>query len=138
MKKIIGIAAAVLIAGTALTGCTSQSDTVSQNISQDAEYFKISRQIVFYNGITDKYIAEVNGRCSVDESSDLNDTLAVTCKVGPDQFVKDYLGKSDNVTWFALQTVPAKSDPYHYEIYFKPEEIVPNVKISTSVTDDNG
>jgi hypothetical protein len=133
LKKIAGLAVGALLVGLALTGCVSQSDTVSKNISTDAEYFKVSRQIVFYNGITDKYIAEVTGRCSVDDSEDLDSTLAVTCKVGPNKFIKDYLGKSDNVTWFALQTVPLKSDPYHYKVVFKPEGVIPDIRVSTSV-----
>ena len=120
-----------------LTACVSQSTTVSQNISTDAEYFKISRQIVFYNGITGDYIAEVNGRCSVDESAELSKTLAVTCKVGPNTFIKDYLGKSDNVTWWALQTVPSQTDPYHYTIRLKPETIIPDVKVDTSINNSN-
>lgn len=122
----VGIAIGAVIG---LAGCMSEADTVSQNISTDAEQFKVDRQIVFYNGITDKYIAEVNGRCSVDESGDLDNTLAVTCKVGPDKYIKEYLGKSDNVTWFALQTTSVDESVYHLKIIFKPENVVPDFQL---------
>lgn len=134
-KKLIAAAIITLTLTAGLTACASQSDVASQNISQDAEYFKIERKIVFYNGITDKYIAEVTGKCSVDDSTDLDKTLAVTCKVGPNTFIKDYLGKSDNVTWFALQQKPVAESVYNFKITFKPETIIPNLQLSTSATD---
>ena len=138
-KRTKFLLAAGLLAGAAvigLSGCSSQSDVASHNLSEDAEYFKIERQIVFYNGITDKYIAEVTGKCSVDDSTDLDKTLAVTCKVGKDKFIKNYLGKSDNVTWFALQEKPVAESVYNYKVIFKPETVIPNLQISTSLTDD--
>lgn len=126
------IAAAVvglgLVAG-ALAGCTSDAHVASDNLSKEAEQFRVERQIVFYNGITDKYVAEVTGRCSVDDSADLKNTLAVTCKIGPDKYIKNYLGKSDNVTWFALQTKAVDVSVYHYEVIFKPENVVPDLRV---------
>lgn len=135
MKLRTKIAAAIItgaaLAG-ALTGCSTDSTVASANISRDAEMFRIDRQIVFYNSITDKYMVTVNGRCSVDDSADLKGTLAVTCKVGPNTFIKDYLGKSDNVAWFSLQSKPSKESVYNYEVIFKPETIIPNIDVQTS------
>jgi outer membrane lipoprotein-sorting protein len=129
-KKVIS--AAVAIAATVVVaGCSSQADTVSKNISTDADSYKIERQIVFYNGITGQYIAEVDGLCSIG-NDDPAGKLSYTCKVGPDQYIKNYLGISNNVTWFALQTKAANADPYHYEVIFKPEEIIPNLQLQTS------
>lgn len=127
MRKL----ALVLVAIAALSACSSQADTVSENISKDADSFKITRQIVFYNGITGDYVAEVTGRCSIGNNDDAG-KLSYTCKVGEDKYIKNYLGLSDNVTWFALQVEPSKEDPYHYKVIFKPEEIIPNVDLQTS------
>src|SRR5206468_12595840 len=124
-------AALVLGALVALTGCSSQADTVSKNLSTDADNYKVTRQIVFYNGITGTYVAEVTGLCSIGNDDPAGE-ISYTCKVGPDKYIKNFLHISDNVTWFALQTQPATSDPYHYEIVLKPEEIVPNVRFQTS------
>lgn len=126
------IAAVVGLAiGTALglAGCSSDADTVDRNISIEAEQFRIDRDIVFYNSITDKYMFEIKGKCSVDDSVDLSRTLAVTCRIGPDKYVKEYLGKSDNVAWFSIQTKPSDVSRYHYEVIFKPEQIVPDVRV---------
>lgn len=131
MNKVIkSVAAAVLLAG-GLSACSSQADTVSSNLSKDADSFKITRQIVFYNGITGEYVAEVTGKCSIGNNDDAG-KLSYTCKVGENQYIKNYLGLSDNVTWFALQVEAAPSDPYHYTVIFKPEEIIPNVDLQTS------
>lgn len=131
MRRTMKLAAgAVVLAAAAatLTGCTTDSDRVSQNLSTDAEQFRVSRQITFYNGITDKYVAVVNGRCSVDDASaDLpGQTLAVTCETAPGKYIKDYLGLADNVTWFAIQVGTDAVSPYHYEIVFKPQNVIPS------------
>jgi hypothetical protein len=123
---IVGTAAAALI-----TGCVSDSDRASQNISTEAEQFRIERQIVFYNSITDKYMVTINGRCSVDDSADLARTLAVTCKIGPNKYIKDYLGKADNISWFSLQSKPVDVSVYHYEVIFKPETVIPDLRVES-------
>lgn len=125
MKKL---AVAALALPLALAACSSQADTVSHNLSKDADSFRITRQIVFYNGITGGYIAEVTGKCSIGNNDDAG-KLSVTCMTGPNEFIKNYLGLSDNVTWFALQTKAAPSDPFHYEVVFKPQEIIPRLDV---------
>lgn len=121
---------AAAVAALALAGCTTEAHTVSDNLSTDAEQFKVERQIVFYNGITDKYVAQVRGRCSVDGQSGLpGGTLAVTCKIGPNRYIKDYLGLSDNVTWFMLQQHPVDASVYHYQVVFKPENVIPDFTV---------
>lgn len=123
-KTLVGAALAALTLAAA--GCSSDASVASKNLSKDADNFKIDRQIVFYNGITGAYVAEVDGKCSVD---DTGAKLAVTCKVGKDQYIKNYLGLSDNVTWFALQNGPAKVSVDHYKVIFKPSEVVPDFEV---------
>lgn len=127
MKKALtaGIAGLLL-----LTGCTSDASTASHNLSQAADQFEINRQVVFYNGITDKYIAEVEGRCSI-EADSADGQLEVTCRTGPDAYVKHFLGLSDNVTYFVLQSEPADVDEFRHRIIFKPESIVPDIDLET-------
>lgn len=126
MNKMTAAAIAGLAALT-LAGCSTDADVVSENLSKEADSFNIMRRVVFYNGITDKYIAEVKGRCSTDTQTGVpSGTLAVTCETSPGQYIKDYLGKSDNVTWFMLQIDANAVSPYHYEFVLKPENVIPS------------
>ena len=45
-----------IMAITDLTGCSTEADTVSQNLSKSADSFEVQRRVVFFNGITDKYL----------------------------------------------------------------------------------
>lgn len=143
MKKKILAAIGLLSVGTilavGLTGCTSDSTRASQNISTEAEQFRIQRQFIFYNSLSDTYVASLVGKCSVD-ASDISNTITVTCKIGSDKYIKDYFRNADNVTWFALQTKPVAVDVYHYEVVLKPANIIPNLQVETGkngATDDS-
>ncbi len=119
----------VAITGTVtLTGCWSDADTVSRNISEDADYFRIPRRIVFYNGITDKYILAIEGFCSIFKDNQ-DQQLEVTCKTGNKEYKKHYLGVSDNVTYFAEQIEGANVSPNYHKVIFKPQEIIPDIEI---------
>lgn len=127
MKKTkIALALATLTLGGGLAACSSDADVASSNLSKAADNFEIQRRIVFYNGITGEYMLEVTGLCSIGNNDDA-DKLSITCKIGERQFIKHYLGKSDNVTWFAEQIDTADVSVNHYRVTFKPQEIVPDI-----------
>lgn len=130
MKRITLIVAAAIVLASAvvLTGCTStDADVAAHNISKAAEQFEVARRIVFINGITDKYLLEIDGYCSVETSeSALGGSIEVTCKIGPGKFKKSFLGLSDNVTYMVEQIDPIDVSVTRYRVIFKPEAIVPN------------
>ena len=136
MKKknltIVAAASLALVAAPLLTACTSDADTASINLSTAAEQFEINRKITFINGITDQIILEVEGRCSVETTgSALDGALEVTCKVGPDEYKKDFLYLSDNVTATVEQLDPVDVSVYNYRFVVKPQAIIPNIDIQT-------
>lgn len=130
MKKGLRLLAAAVLALTIglAAGCSSDADVASQNLSKDADNFKINRRIVFYNGITGDYILQIEGYCSLG-NDDPQYKLTVTCKTGPDQYKKHFLGLSDNVTYFCEQIEGANVSPNHYKVIFKPSTIVPDVEV---------
>ena len=131
MKKTILSSLVAMMVLIILTGCTStEADTVNYNISKSADSFEVTRRIVFFNGITDKYLLTIEGQCSLDVTSEKN--LRVTCKVGKDEYKRHYLGLSDNVSYFVEQVELAKVDPFHYRVMFRPESILPDIDIQTS------
>lgn len=113
-----------------LAGCTSEADVVSENLSKSADSFEVQRRVVFFNGITDKYLLTIEGLCSLNAES--NKKISVTCKVGEAQYKKHYLGLSDNVSYFIEQTDAKYESAYHYKVLFRPEEIIPDIDLQTS------
>ncbi len=131
MKTKLASAFAILMV-LLLAACT-EADTVSQNISKAADSFEVQRRIVFFNGITDKYLLTIEGLCSLG-NADKERELSVTCKVGDKQYKKHFLGLSDNVSYFVEQTDAVTADPFHYRVIFRPESIIPDIDLQTSRT----
>lgn len=122
MRKII---TGMLILAS-ITACRRDSQVASRNLSYAADNFELNRRIVFYNGITSDYILTIEGRCSVEAK---NKQLAVTCKTGPGNYKKHYLGLSDNVTYFSEQIEGEDVSVYRYKVAFKPSVIIPDVEL---------
>ena len=135
MKKI----ALALLIGLVFSACSTDADVASSNLSKAAEQFEIQRRIVFFNGITDTYLMTVEGRCSIESGghTGVAGSLEVTCKIGPNQYKKHFLGLSDNVSYFVEQIAAADVSEYRYRVIFKPETIVPSIDLETSADNDN-
>jgi hypothetical protein len=122
-KIVIGL---TLGAALLLSGCTTDADMASKNVSTAADNFEVNRLIVGINGITDQVLFSVEGRCSITRDGD----LVVICKEGPDQYKKHYLGLSSNVTYVSTQLEPIDVSVYHTRIILKPQNIVPDFDLS--------
>ena len=120
--------AVLMLVCLALAGCTTEADVASHNVSKAADQFEVRRRVVFYNGITDSYMLSIEGLCSLG-NYDKPGELSVTCKTGPAEYKKYFLGLSDNVTYFAEQIGSVEADPYHYRIVFKPSTILPDIDV---------
>ena len=119
MKYILLIGILVIF-----SGC-DDAMVADHNITKAADNFEVNRRVVFYNGITDKYILVIEGRCSIVDNAG---QLEVLCKVGPGKYKKHFLGLSDNVTYFAEQIDAIELSAYHYRVTFKPEVIIPDIR----------
>lgn len=129
MKKLFML---IIVGVLAITlGACSEADTVSENLSKSADSFKVERRVVFFNGITDKYLLTIEGKCALGNYDDPK-KLTVTCKIGEDEYKKHYLGLSDNVSFFIEQTDAKHEDAYHYKVLFRPEQIIPDIELQTS------
>ena len=126
-KSVIAFVLVAVALVAVATACDKPADVASKNLSNAADNFEIQRRIVFINGITDKYLMVIEGKCSLG-NNDKSGELTVTCKVGPNEFIKDFLGLSDNVTYFVEQLDSASVDTWHYQVNFRPETLVPDVR----------
>ena len=126
MRKLI---LSVVLAVTAFVsvGC-SDANIASQNLSKAADNFEVTRRVIFYNGITGTYMLTIEGLCSLG-NSDPSKQLSITCKTGPTEYKKHFLGLSDNVTYFVEQIETNKVSVYQYRVIFKPLAIVPDIEI---------
>lgn len=126
--KILAVLASIVFLGVGLSACDSDADVASKNLSKDADNFKIFRKVIFYNGITGDYVAEVDGFCSIG-NNDSAGKLSITCKMPDGKYIKNYLGLSDNVTWFAIQTKTADVSTQRYKVILKPTTLVPDFEL---------
>lgn len=127
-RKKPAIAAAALAGVIMLTAsaCDSDAKTASDNLSKAADQFEVQRKIVGVNGITGKYEFYVEGRCSIDPQ---DRKLVVTCRQGPNDYRKHYVGLSDNTFYVATQMEPIDVSVYHTRIILKPEGLIPEIDL---------
>ena len=111
-----------------LAWCDDAS-VVSHNISKKSDYFEIPRRVIFYNGITNEYILDVEWYCSLGwwDARTPNE-IWIVCKDWAG-YKKHFLGLSDNVTYIVEQIDDANVSPNHYKVIFKPSVIVPSIEI---------
>lgn len=134
MKRCIALSTLIVFCGGVLLGLTgcgqSDADVAAHNISVEAEQFKVARRIIFFNGITDKYLLTITGYCSVESGdSALGGSLEVTCKTGPGAYKKSFLGLSDNVSYMVEQIDPIEVSTSRYKVIFKPSTIIPDINV---------
>ena len=105
-----------------MCGCT-EADKVNANISKQADYFESERRITVYNARTDNIILEAEGYMSISNNS--TNELVVTCKIGPNQYKKNYVYLNDYTIYVVEDITGTHTDPYHYKLYFH-TEILPD------------
>lgn len=130
MKKGILLMLILLL----VTGCSSSADTVSHNISREADEFKVKRRIVFINLRSDTYLFSITGNCSI-QTDNTDKQLEVICRIGEDKYQKHFLRLSNETTYTVEQLEYSDVSRYDYEIIFRPEAIIP-VQIKTQVGQD--
>lgn len=123
MRKVLAIILLCTLLGLTLAGCT-QADRVSQNISQQADNFNVMRRLTVLNARSDKPLFELVGLFSL--SNNASNELAVTVQTGPNEYKKHYVYLNPEWTLYVVEDLSgANVSPYHYEINFLPEMIMP-------------
>jgi hypothetical protein len=126
MKKIIG----VLLAVIAISGCglaNSDANVARYNLEVEEQNFRVTRRVVFYNGITGEYILTIEGKLAI--TVDRDGDLVVTVKTSEGQYLKHYLGLSDNVTWFSEALLDSDVSASTYKVIFKPSVLLPTIEL---------
>ena len=119
MNKVIFVIIALLI-----SGCSDDARIAQRNMQKAADNFEIMRRVVFYNAILDKIVMVTEGKCSVEAG---NLRTSVICKTGPNQYIRNFYGQSDNTVYFVEQMTPVPVNVYHYRRTFKPQALLPDI-----------
>ena len=128
MKKVLPIIILIVTIGGVLTGCATDADVVSNNISMEADSFKVLRKITFINTVTDEVLYTVEGNFSI--TADTNDNqLEITARTGENSYEKHFLGLSPTTVYIVEQVEWVETDKYRFKIIVKPSALIPNIDL---------
>ena len=120
MKKRMALLLAAIMLIASLAGCmTREADKVNHNMNVAADNFSCERRITVYNARTDKIILYAEGYMSISNNS--ASELVVTCKVGANEYKKNYIYLNDYTLYVVEDITGTHADPYHYLIEFHTE-----------------
>ena len=120
MKKRMALLLAAIMLIASLAGCmTREAAKVNHNMNVAADNFSCERRITVYNARTDKIILYAEGYMSISNNS--SSELVVTCKVGANEYKKNYIYLNDYTLYVVEDITGTHADPYHYLIEFHTE-----------------
>jgi hypothetical protein len=126
--KKLTIAAAALTVGllTTAAGCGSDAQTVSENISKEADQFNVQRKIVVLNTRTDKFMFYAEGKCSVERD---NGWLLAICRHAENDYKKHLIGPATDAFPLVQQIDGVDVSRYHTVIVMRPEGLIPDIQL---------
>jgi hypothetical protein len=127
MKKLLAIFFAIVMVVTMCTGCR-QADRVSYNVSRQADNFNVTRRLAVINARSDEPVFELIGNFALSNTN--SSELAITVEVSRGVYKKHYVYLNEWTIYVVEDVSGAYVDPYHYEVNFLPEMIIPVTFIS--------
>lgn len=127
MKKsrIILALLSVLLTATVLTGCGTEAQRVSYNLSQQADNFNVVRQLTVINCIEGDVLFQMTGKMSI--TADTADNQLEIIVEDNGTYVKHFVGLSDNVAYVVedLNLGANEVNKYKYTLNFNPKMWIP-------------
>ena len=129
MKKLLCILAIVIIGILGLTGCDTEANRISYNLSQQADNFNDIRQITVINCLQGDVLFQMTGKISI--TADTTDNqLEIIVENEDGEYKKHFIGLSDNVTYVVEDITTGNVDKYKYTLNFNPKMWLP-VEVET-------
>lgn len=128
MKKLTSLLLTAAAGLLLLTGCVNDADIASQNLSTDADNFKVQRKVTFINTITDEVLYTVEGNFSIIADTSDNQ-LEITAKTGNDEFQKHFLGLSPTTVYIVEQLEWQEANKHNFKITINPSSLIPEVEV---------
>ena len=124
-SRIILALLSVLLTVTMLTGCETEAQRVSYNLSQQADNFNVVRQLTVINCIEGDVLFQMTGKMSI--TADTADNQLEIIVEDNGTYVKHFVGLSDNVTYVVedLNLGANEVNKYKYTLNFNPKMWIP-------------
>lgn len=123
MKKI-KVLLAVFVTVIALTGCTTEADKVSQNLSLEADNFNVVRQLTVINCVQGDTLFQMTGKMSIKADS-ADNQLEIIVEDENGNYQKHFIGLSDNVSYVVEQKDYKNVSKYKYTLNYNPKMWIP-------------
>lgn len=125
MKKKLSILAMLVTITVILTGCSTEAQRVSYNLSQEADNFNVVRQLTVINCIEGDVLFQMTGKMSI--TADTADNQLEIIVEDDGTYVKHFVGLSDNVTYVVedLNLGDNAVSKYKYTLNFNPNMWIP-------------
>ena len=128
-KKLVTILLVVGMTGM-ITGCGTEVQRASYNLSQEADNFNVVRQLTVINCIEGDVLFQMTGKMSI--NADMADRQLEIIVEDDGTYVKHFVGLSDNVTYVVedLNLGANAVSKYKYTLNFNPNMWIP-VEVET-------
>jgi len=112
-----------------LTGCESEAEKVSYNLSQQADNFNVVRQLTVINCIEGDVLFQMTGKMSITADT-ADNQLEVIVEDEDGSYKKHFIGLSDNVTYVLEDLGENNVSKYKYTLNYNPKMWIP-VEVQT-------
>ena len=110
----------------ALTGCSTEADRVSYNLSQQADNFNDIRQVTVIHCLQGDVLFQMTGKMSITADTDDNQ-LEIVVEDENGEYKKHFIGLSDNVTYVVEDVTSGDVNQYKYTLNFNPKMCLPEI-----------
>ena len=125
MKKTIALILTSIVLLLTLCGCSSESERVNYNLTQQADNFNVVRQLTVINCLQGDVLFQMTGKMSITADTEDNQLEIIVEDDGT--YVKHFVGLSDNVTYVVEDLNLGENDvsKYRYTLNFNPAMWLP-------------
>ena len=125
-KIVVSLLSVVLLLTIALTGCSTEAERVSYNLSQQADNFNDIRQVTVINCLQGDVLFQMTGKMSITADTEDNQ-LEIVVEDENGEYKKHFIGLSDNVTYVVEDVTSKDVNQYKYTLNFNPEMWLPEI-----------
>lgn len=122
-KKLLFLTLIITLLFT-FTGCETEANKVSYNLSQEADNFNVIRQLTVINCIEGDVLFQMTGKMSI-KADTIDNQLEIIVENENGNYKKHFIGLSDNVTYVVEDMDINNVSKYKYTLNYNPKMWIP-------------